>query len=439
MHKILAVIRREFIERVRTKAFIIGTILGPLFFGAMAIVPSLLLRRQSTEQRIVVVDGGAGDFGGRLEAALSQVRLGTGASAREVYHPVRVLAGGRVQEVVDSLIPSTGLPKGRAGESFDGLLIIDEGSLVTGKLRYYGKNVGSLEDMQELERSLTPLVISERLRQVGVDPAVTLRAARPVDLDTRKVTDGKLSAETGASTFILAYAMALILMMALMIYGAQVMTSIVEEKTNRIVEVLVSSLTPFQMMLGKVVGVGLVSLAQLGIWASAAYVLSKNQARIMALFGAASSSGTVASLLPSMSPQLLVVFLVFFVIGFLLYSSAFAAVGSMCNTVQETQQLQMPITLFTVAGWFSAFALLRDPTSSFARVASLIPPLAPFVVPVRYSIAPVPVPELLLSVLLTILGLLAIVWVAARIYRVGILMYGKRPSLRDMVRWVRAG
>jgi ABC-2 type transport system permease protein len=133
------------------------------------------------------------------------------------------------------------------------------------------------------------------------------------------------------------------------------------------------------------------------------------------------------------------VFLAFFVLGFLFYSSAYAAIGSMCNTVQETQQAQTPIMVLTLTGWFSAFALLRDPTSGFAKVASLLPPLAPFVVPVRYSIAKVPASELLLAVGAMILGLLAIVWVAARIYRVGILMYGKRASFGDIVRWVRAG
>lgn len=433
MNKIIAVIRREFIERIRTKAFIIGTILGPIFFGAMAIIPGLLLSKQSTGQRIVVVDGGPGEFGTRVEEALKGFRKGPDA----IYLPVRVAAAGRLQAVVDSLIPRTALSKGE-GPSADGLLIIDDGAITTGKLRYYGKNVGSIADVQQLQKALTPLMISERLRAVGVDPAVAMKATTPVDLETRKVTGGRLTAESGGSTFALAYGMGIILYMALVLYGTQVMTSIVEEKSNRIVEVLISSLTPFQMMLGKVVGVGMVSLLQLGIWAGAAYGLSKNQAKIMGFFGAASSGPGVGSILPSMEPALLLVFLTFFVLGFLFYSSAYAAIGSMCNTVQETQQAQTPIMVLTLTGWFSAFALLRDPTSTFAKVASLIPPLAPFVVPVRYSIAKIPMPELMLSMAVMILGLLAIVWVTSRIYRVGILMYGKRASFGDIVRWVRA-
>jgi len=434
MQKIIAVIRREFVERVRTKAFIIGTVLGPVFFGAMAIIPGLILSRQSTGQRIVVVDGTTAEFGQRIERVLAQAQLGRGENAKGVYLPVRVAAVGRVQEVVDSLVPLTGLSKNRG--TVDGILIVDEGATTTGKLRYYGKNVGSLSDVRELQQALTPLMVAERLRAVGVDPAVAMGAAVPVALETRKVADGKLTTESGASTFFLAYAMGIVLYMALVLYGTQVMTSVIEEKTNRIVEVLVSSLTPFQMMLGKVVGVGLVGLTQLAIWAAAFVVLQKNQGRILGFFGAAGAGGA-ASLLPTTDPRLLVVFLVFFVLGFLFYSSAYAAIGSMCNTAQEAQQLQSPIMVMTVAGWFSAFALLRDPTSTFAQVASLIPPLAPFVVPVRYSIAQIPMPELLLYLAVMVLGLLVMVWLTARVYRVGILMYGKRMSFATIMEIIR--
>ncbi len=435
--KTIAVIRREFVERVRTKAFVIGTVLGPIFFGAMAIVPSLILSRGSVGQRVVVVDGTRNDFGRRIEQVLQASTVGDGPKAKPVYAPVRVGAAGRVQDVIDSLVPRTGLSKKDAA-TLDGLLIVDEGSVTTGKLRYYGKNVGSLEDMRQLRSSLTPLMIAERLRSVGVDPVVAMSAAAPIDLDTRKVAEGRLTAESGASTFALAYAMGIILYMALVLYGTQVMTSVIEEKSNRIVEILVSSLTPFQMMLGKVVGVGLVSLVQLGIWAGAFLLLQQYQSTILGLFGVASASSGIASILPTMDPWLIVVFLGFFVLGFLFYSSVYAAIGSMCNTVQEAQQLQTPVMVMTISGWFSAFALLRDPTSTFAKVASLIPPLAPFVVPVRYSIARIPLPELLLYVASMVAGLLMIVWVTARIYRVGILMYGKRASFRDMLRWVRA-
>lgn len=433
MHKIIAVIRREFLERVRTKAFIIGTLLGPVFFIALVVIPGLLLSRGSTGLRIAVIDASEGDFGQRVVNALGEVRPGGKAK----YVPTRIAAAGRAPDVLDSLVPFTGLSEASDANAWDGLLIVDEGAITTGKVSYYGDNVGSLEDMQSLRQALTPLVITERLSRSGVDPSVALRATTPVSLDSRKVTQGKLTGESGEATFALAYAMGIILYMALLLYGTQVMTSIIEEKSNRIIEILVSSLTPFQMLLGKVVGVGLVSLLQIGIWATAAVLLSENRGTVMGWFGLETAGAGIG--LPAMDPGLVAVFLVFFALGFLLYSSAYAAVGSMCNTVQETQQAQMPVMMFVLVGFFSTFALLRDPTSTFAKVAGFIPPLAPFVVPVRYSLSPIPIAELLAAAATTVIGLLAVVWVAARIYRVGILMYGKRASLKDVVRWVAAG
>lgn len=432
MHKIIAVIRREFLERVRTRAFVIGTLLGPIFFIGLVVIPGLLLSRGNTGLRVAVVDATEGDFGRRVVDALAEVR----SSGKPKYLPTLVPAGERAADVLDSLVPFTGLSDESEANQWDGILLVDEGAIATGKLSYFGDNVGSIEDMQSLRQALTPLVITERLSRSGVDPAVALRATTPVSLDSRKVTQGRLTGESGEATFALAYAMGIILYMALLLYGTQVMTSIIEEKSNRIIEVLVSSLTPFQMLLGKVVGVGLVSLLQIGIWATAAFFLSQNRATVMGWFGiqAAGMGGG----LPAMAPGLVAVFLIFFALGFLLYSSAYAAVGSMCNTVQETQQAQMPVMMFVLVGFFSTFALLRDPTSAFAKIAGFIPPLAPFVVPVRYSLSPIPLAEVVATAATTVLGLLGVVWVAARIYRVGILMYGKRASIRDVMRWVAA-
>ncbi len=436
MHKVFAVIRREYLERVRTKAFIIGTLLGPVFFAALAIIPGLLLSRGSAGQRIAVVDATDGQLGEQIVTALARVKVGTGPSAKARYDAQLLKAPDRAQEVLDSLVPHTGLSKDVA-DAWDGILVVDESAVATGKVNYYGANVGSMEDMQVLRASLTPVVITVRLQRAGVDPAVALGATTPVALETQKISDGKLTGQSGGATFALAYAMGFILYLALLLYGTQVMTSIIEEKSNRIIEVLVSSLTPFQMMLGKVVGVGLVSLTQLGIWGTAGVLLTTYKGAILGALGIASQNAGGFQL-PTLPIGLVLVFLLFFALGFLLYSSAYAAVGSMCNTVQDTQQAQMPIMMFVIVGFFSTFALLKDPTGTFARVAGFIPPLAPFVIPVRYSLAPIPISELAISVVLTVLGMLAVVWLAARIYRVGILMYGKRASFRDVIRWVGA-
>ncbi|MDZ4675121.1 MAG: ABC transporter permease [Gemmatimonadota bacterium] len=438
MNKVWAVIRREFIERVRTKAFLLSTLLFPVFIGAMMVLPALLLTKTSGVKRVAVLDGTSVDFGARVNNALLAVKRGSGGDASAQYEPTLVVTGGeRMEAVRDSLIAGIGLA-GETGPSLNGVLILTDEGLASGRLQYFGDNAGSISAMQELEGTVRPLVTRQRLEREGVDPMVVMRAIGPVSLATQRVAEGKLTGQSGGATFAIAYAMGFILYMALLIYGIQVMTSIVEEKSNRIMEVLASSMSPFQMLLGKILGVGSVAFLQLGIWAGAAYAATTYRVQLLGLFGvdAAASSG-VSSMIPSIPGSLLVVFLAFFVLGFLLYSAMFAAVGSMCNTVQETQQAQFPVMFLIILGLMTMFALLNDPNSPLVMTLSYVPFWTPFVIPIRYSMAPIPIMGLLVSAVITILGMLAIVWVASRIYRVGILSYGKRASLRDLWRWVR--
>ena len=435
MHKVWAVIRREFVERVRTRAFLLSTILFPIFMAGLVILPGYLMSRNTGTKSIAFVDATSDDLGLRMAKALETARIGKGEQALPRYAVTRFPAIGRELAVRDSLLPITGRSRKTAG-GFDGILVISDSTVTGGKAAYYGANVASFDDMRDLEQTLRPMVIAKRLQSLGVDLAQVMKSVQGIDLVTTKVADGKLTGESGAATFALAYAMGFILYFSLLIFGTQVMTSIIEEKNNRIVEILASSLTPFQMMLGKVVGVGLVALLQIGIWAGAATYFSSHQAQILSKFGVA-ASGPMPFSFPMMRPDLLLVFLVFFALGFLLFAAAYAAVGAMCSTTQDAQQLQMPVMMFVLAGFFSVFALIRDPNGTAAHVLSFIPMLTPFVIPMRYSISPLPALELLSAVGVTVLGMLAIVWVAARIYRIGILSYGKKATFRDMLRWIR--
>ena len=182
---------------------------------------------------------------------------------------------------------------------------------------------------------------------------------------------------------------------------------------------------------------GSVGLFQLGIWIGTALYHLHQLGSIAARFNVSPEAVSNAHL-PTISVELLIVFLAFFLVGFFLFAAAYAAVGSMCNSLQEAQQSAIIVNLFIVVGFMSVFSVLNDPDSSLGRIMSLIPMFAPMVMPVRYSIAPVPWPEVALSLAITIAGMLLVVWLAARIYRVGILMYGKKPSLKELVHWVRA-
>jgi ABC-2 type transport system permease protein len=202
-------------------------------------------------------------------------------------------------------------------------------------------------------------------------------------------------------------------------------------------EVLASSLTPFQMLLGKVLGVGLAGLAQMAIWGGSVFIVGSQRTHLASLFGM-SSDAMQGFPVPTMAPDLLVVFLLYFMLGFLLYGALYAAIGAMCNTIQETQQYAVFVTVFIMVGFFAVFSLIKDPTGDLGRTMSFIPFFAPFVMPVRWSMTSVPPMELALSLGLMVAALLVCVWLAGRIYRTGILMYGKKPSWKELLRWIRA-
>ena len=436
MHKVWAIIRREFLERVRTRQFLIGTILGPVLMGALVMLPALLSRSTSAK-RVVVLDAGTGQFGGRVEGALRTATRDDKPGGEPRYLVERIVAGDRpVAPIRDSLIGLAGRSKLRDA-GIDGIVVVTDEILTRDTIQYYGANVGSMNEMGALQRTVRQAVLLERLTRAGIDPSLMMASVKPVTMTTERVSEGKVTGQSGAASFAIAYAMSFILYMALLMYGVQVMTSTVEEKTNRINEVLISSLRPFELMLGKVLGVGSVGLLQLGIWVGTAYLLTSQRAAIGKLLGA-SPEAVTAMPIPVLPGELLVVFLLFFTLGFFFYAAAYAAVGSTCNTVQETQQASLPVTLFVIVGLMLMFRLLDDPNGQFGRILSLVPPFAPFVTPVRYSLSPLPLSELLASVAMMVLGVLAMAWVAGRIYRVGILMYGKRATFGEMFRWIKA-
>jgi len=437
MRKVVAVIRREFIERVRSRAFVVSTLLGPVFMSLTIFLPIYLSGRQSAPKRIVILDAASGGLGTRVDSVLRQAHYGPDESPRPKYSVQLLRAPERVDEVEDSLVRSIGLARSQESHP-DGVLVLTDAVLESGTLRYLGSNVGSPTDMDALQGSLQTAVLAERLSRANLDPDVVRRASSPIRLEKSKVTAGRLTGESGEASFFLAYVMTFVLYFALLIYGIQVMSSILEEKTSRIVEVLAASLTPFQLMLGKIVGVGAVGLFQLTLWAAAALYLTANLGPMLGLMHVSPDVAANAPL-PSIRVDLMLVFLIFFVLGFFLYAGLYAAVGAMCSSYQDTQQANMPVTMGIVAGFMCMFPILNEPDGTLARVLTMVPFVAPFATPLRYSITPLPLSELLLSILSTGLGVLGVAWLASRVYRIGILAYGKRPSLRELGRWIATG
>jgi len=419
VRKVWAVIRREFVERVRSKWFWISALLGPVFFGGMIVVPVLFAGAGGT-RRIAVVDGTTGAFGARVVAELRHGKI---------FRATRVPAGAGVVDSVTQLV---------GAKQLDGFLIVTDAVVETGTAEYRASNVSSFRDVAELQDVLARLAVAARLERQGVDPTLVGRAQLRISLETKKISGSKTTGESAAQSFALAYVMGVVLFLVITIYGVNVMSSVVEEKTTRIVEVLVSSLRPFQLMIGKVLGVGAVSLFQFVLWGLGAKLLLSQRRALLAGLGGVDEARQVFQM-PHLSAATLGVFLSYFLGGFFLYSAMYAAVGAMSSNEQEARQAQQPVMFLLLIAYVSMFGLTNNPESTYAVTLSLIPFTAPIAMPVRWAASTVPVDELAGSLGLLLTGIVAVTWVAARIYRVGILMTGKRPNVKELVRWVRAG
>ncbi len=423
MRKIWVVIRREFVEKVRNKWFIISTVLGPLLMASIVVLPILLAEKGASERRIAVLDVGTDNFAGRLvdwlngpvpvDATLMQVDL------------------AELESIADSLTAAVGT------KHLDGYLIVSDEAIEDGEVEYRGSNVSSMADMQVLEQVIRQAVLTERLDRAGVDPLVVAQAQGRVRMRTTNIRGGELTDESGATTFMLAYGVWLLLYMSILLYGVQVMGAVVEEKTSRVIEVLISSLRPFQLLAGKVVGVGAVGLFQLLIWSVSAWVLFQKRDAVLGLFGIEVAGGQSFSL-PGISLAAVAIVLAYFVLGYFLYAAMFAAVAAMSNSEAEARQAQTPVVMLLVIPSFLMLGILQQPDGSMAVALSLIPFCSPIAMPVRWAAATVPASEMVASVAILAFTLWLVIWVAARIYRVGILMHGKRPTPRELIRWVRA-
>ncbi len=423
MRKIWVVIRREFVEKVRNKWFIISTVLGPILMASFVVLPILMAERGASARRIAVLDIGTDGFADRL--------IGMFGGPVPIDATLMRVELAELETLADSLTSAVG------AKQLDGYLIVSDEVVEDGGLEYRGSNVSSMADMQMLEQVIRRAVLTERLDRAGVDPVVVAQAQGRVRMRTTNIRGGELTDESGATTFMLAYGVWIVLYMSILLYGVQVMGAVVEEKTSRVIEVLVSSLRPFQLLAGKVIGVGAVGLLQLFIWGVSAWVLFQQRDLVLRLVGI-EAVGTEGITLPGISIGAVAVVLAYFLLGYFLYAAMFAAVAAMSNSEAEARQAQTPVVMLLVIPSVLMLGILQQPDGSMAVALSLIPFCSPIAMPVRWAAATVPVGEMAASVAILAFTLWLVIWVAARIYRVGILMHGKRPTPRELIRWIKA-
>lgn len=424
MGKLWVVAKREYFERVRTKWFFIATFFGPVLFGALMIVPPLMADRSGASENvgdILILDATGSGLGNRIAGALGGVTSATTTRVITVS-PAEIAPAESL--ATDSVL----------ARRVRGYLVIDSSTIAGTGARYAGTNASTIADMNELTRVAREQLLVMRFENAGMDPLEASAIARTrLRLDTERLTSTGRGG-SGRVNIMFAFVVAFLLYMTIFLYGQNVLRGVMEEKQSRVAEVVFASVRPMTLLGGKVLGVGGVGLSQLVLWVVSGYVLYQIREPVLLRFGVESSTFP----LPDISLGMLLVLLLFFVLGYVFYAALFAAVGAMVNSEQEAQQAQLPVVLMLVSSVMMLQAIVTRPDGTLSRVMSLLPFSSPIVMPLRMAVVPVSALDIIVSIALVGGGCLAVVWLAGKIYRVGMLMYGKRPTMMELFRWVRS-
>lgn len=432
MHRFLLVVQREYLERVSKKSFIFSTLLMPLLMVALMCAPILI--QQATSPEAITL--GVADLSGKIFPQLQSTE-----SVRFVSMDATPSADAIENDSIDGylVITSDILAKGSQAR-------VDLMLNATSNLQFEKEVTSQLNDAIEKERLLQHNISDLQAILNNVKSDVSLNLIR-IDQDKSGAMQTELSAAIGII-------MSMLLYFFLLLYGIQVMQSIVEEKSNRVLEVIVSSIRPTQLLTGKIAGIGLVAITQILIWAVCLLVLSAavlpsllpadmmtdiqamqtgTQLSDVADIEMVSTLATITN--PAFILQLFFWLIIFLVGGFLLYSSLFAAVGSAVENIQDASQLQTIIIMPIVIAFLASMSVANAPDSGLVFWLSMIPFTSPMVMMARIPFG-IPVWQTILSAILLYASIAGAVWCAAKIYRVGIFMYGKKPNIREIIRWI---
>ncbi len=432
--KVGLIIEREYLSRVRKKSFIIVTLLMPVLMLALGAAPSLIMLYGGSESVVLNVIDNSGAVGPQLESS---------------------------DELKYNLIDGVKLEDALADESADGVLVIPD-SIMTLNLpiKIYSSDGVSMMAEQNVTSSVKKIIEDERLKRYNIDNLDQILSQVRADIPVQNIRVDENEGESFSSSivsFIMGEFMTFLLYISLLLYGQMVMTSIIEEKNNRVLELIVSSVRPAQLMLGKIAGIGLVAVTQIFIWivlmvSASAFLIPVLLPEGMMAEATAAASGTLDAATASFDIDLLqalamladplyilmmfVWLLLFLVGGFLLYAAIFAAIGSAVDNIQDASQLQSVVIIPIILGIIFGMQAASMPNSTLAIVTSFVPFTAPMVMLARIPFG-VPVWQIIASLILLALCVVFMIWLAAKIYRVGIFMYGKKPTVKELIRWAQ--
>ena len=402
----LLIAKREYLERIRTKAFVVATVLIPVLLGGLGVGSGYIAQRTHSDAHIAIVSPDQ-TFAMDLK---HELETGKDSHMRVDLEP----AGAATLERLDAAIKNS--------RRLAGYLEVMPTATPTERptFRYNSRSASDIGTNSTLKSAIKVVLTRERLSGHGLGGKEIEGIMAPVEIDTSR--NGDITA-----AFYGAYLFFILMYMVIMLYGMNTARSIIEEKSSRVFEVLLATIRPEEMLAGKILGVGAVGLTQIGVWMAAAFAVG--------FFFAGVIPGTAGHAI--ISGRQVFFFVAYFLFGFLLYSSIAAALGAMTNSEQELQQLNLFLVIPLAFCMLMLLSIIKNPDSTLSRVVSLIPFCSPLLMNFRISIGDPQPWEIILSFVLMGLTIAAILWVSSRIYRVGILMYGKKPNLPEILRWLR--
>lgn len=439
MNKILLILQREYITRVKKKSFIVMTLLGPILMAGIAIVPILIAKYSDDKiNKIMVID-----------------------QRPEIF--TTILPSSETVLFINSKISLDSAKKAFDPEKFYGILYLQDDMVKNpGGAMLFTEKQANLSVTNYIENSLEKQIEQDKLKSEGIDQKTLSSIETNVNLKTLSLKGEENSAELAT---IVGFICGFLIYLFIFLYGVQVMRGVIEEKTNRIVEVIISSVKPFELMMGKIIGIALVGLTQFLLWivltltittiASKVIIDPKTDAKVVAQtmksnnldqhalkeLGATpkikeDAMSKLFSQLSSINfPLIISCFFIYFLGGYLLYSALFAAIGAAVDNETETQQFMLPVTIPLILAFIVAQSIVQNPDSQLGFWFSIIPLTSPVVMMVRIAFG-VPPWELALSIGLLIAGFIGATWLAGRIYRTGILLYGKKVNYKELAKWL---
>lgn len=418
MNKVLTIIRKEYLERVRSKSFLIGTLLGPALMSLFIVLPMLLATTGGDDQRTI----GVVDLSGRLFERLNSILADRGD---DQVNLLLINSEDRSPEVCVGEMKEMIL-----SESIHSGVVIPADFIESRRLSFYNKSVSS---MVTLDNSLRPamnrLLREERFAEKAVpDSLYTYLSARTEWSNIAVSPTGAEEEQDEVVSFAMAFSLIMIIYIMVIMYGSHTLTAVIEEKSSRMAEVMLASVSPGNLMLGKVLGIGLAGLTQFGIWAVAFFVLSQQGVSV----------GEFSLDVGFLTPIILISFVLFFLLGFFLYATLYAGIGAMCNTVQDSQQFHTPVAMGLVLPMLLLSLILRAPDSTLSVVLSLVPLFSPVLMFMRVCVETPPMWQIALSWALMIASILLASRMAGKLFRLGILMYGASPTWASMVKLLRS-